>query len=130
MTHEQFCLYVTRFINEIKQLLIEKSCEYSMAGDKFHNFECGARLTIQTREQVLYGFMLKHLISLQDFILHQRNSNHPEKLQEKIKDIVNYCVILSAMIDENRKQTKSEPVTRLTAEEIRNWRYDNNIGNL
>lgn len=105
MNHEQFSLYFTKFVNEIRQLSIEKSCEYSMEGDKFHNFEQGARFTNQTREQVLYGFMLKHLISLQDYALYQKNIHDPEKLQSKIKDIVIYLIMLSAMIDENRKTT-------------------------
>lgn len=100
MTELKFNEIVEDRIKTIKSTLIEKGKEYRRNNDIFHNFNVGAKITSQSREKVLYGFMLKHLISFQDIIndIEQDKLPTTEHLEEKVSDIVNYMILFEASV--------------------------------
>jgi hypothetical protein len=91
---------VEKTLDRVRELLITKGKEYRRNNDPFHNFEVGASMTGKTREEVLYGFLLKHLISAQDIRNDIANGTLPsrEKVKEKWDDIITYFTIEKASI--------------------------------
>jgi hypothetical protein len=91
---------VEKTLDRVRELLITKGKEYQRNNDPFHNFEVGASMTGKTREEVLYGFLLKHLISAQDIRNDIANGTLPsrEKVEEKWDDIITYFTIEKASI--------------------------------
>lgn len=96
----EFDKIVERTLDEIRELLIVKGKEYRRNGNPFHNFERGAEISGRTREEVLQGFLLKHLISVEDL----RNDNKAGRplsekaIEEKYNDILVYFLIEKAML--------------------------------
>ena len=61
----------------------------------------------ETPEQALYGFMLKHLVSLSDMV--QSGKAYPEALfEEKITDIENYLLLLLGLLKDGGRMTEGE----------------------
>lgn len=96
MNTEKFDKIVEKRLESIKNTLLVKAKEYAKGDeDRLHNFNRGAQITGQSREKVLQGFMLKHLVSVFDMI------DDPSKateymINEKIGDLITYCVLLEA----------------------------------
>lgn len=96
MNTEQFDKIVEKRLESIKNTLLIKAKEYAKGDeDRLHNFNRGAQITGQSREKVLQGFMLKHLVSVFDMI------DDPSKateymIDEKIGDCLVYFVLLEA----------------------------------
>jgi hypothetical protein len=109
MNTEQFDKVVSNRLEAIKSTLISKAKEYAKGDeDRLHNFNRGAQITGQSREKVLQGFMLKHLVSVFDMI------DDPSKateymIEEKCGDMINYLVLLEASfkdrLNEQNKKT-------------------------
>lgn len=97
---DSFDQVVEKTLNRVRELLIVKGKEYRRNNDPFHNFNIGALMTGRTREEVLYGFLLKHLISAQDIREDIANGTLPsrEKVEEKWDDIITYFTIEKASI--------------------------------
>ena len=100
MTEQEFDTVVSERLEKTKIILIEKGKHYRRNQNPMHNFDIGANMTGQSREKVLYGFMLKHLISFQDIINDLDSHKLPtvETLEEKIGDLVNYLILAEASI--------------------------------
>lgn len=97
---ERFDTQVEATLQEIRDLLIVKGVEYRRNNDVYHNFNQGARITGETPEKVLYGFLLKHLVSMAD-IRNDISSGieiNPDKVKEKWTDALVYLVIEKCMI--------------------------------
>lgn len=96
-----------RFVSCLK-LLQNKSDEYSRGQDKLHNFRKAAKSRNITPERALDGMMLKHLVSIDDIINDIDNGKIPTKqtLSEKITDIINYLVLLEALITERIEEER------------------------
>ena len=90
---------IKTFFNDLSSKMETKAIEYSRNGDPFHNFNQGAIFTGQDPRVVLYGFMLKHLISLQDLINDIKANRDPEPsvLDEKAGDVIIYLALLRSM---------------------------------
>ena len=87
-------------LNQSREILLHKAKEYVRNGDRLHNFNVGARMSGQSRERVLKGFMLKHFISVFDIIDDIDKGVLPKEdvLNEKIGDSINYLILLEASI--------------------------------
>ena len=83
-----------------KEVMISKGREYRRNNDPFHNFNQGAKLTGKTREEVIWGFALKHFISVQDIKADMLQGKMPTEalLNEKYGDLLNYLLIEKASI--------------------------------
>lgn len=100
MNTKEFNKVVNQTLDHCKKTLISKSDEYSTEDDKLHNFNEGARITGRTREQVLYGFALKHHISINDIRENIAKGELPtiEMVEEKFGDAINYLILEKASI--------------------------------
>lgn len=91
---------INQRINLIKLSLLKKSKEYARNGDRLHNFNKGSKQYHKIREQVIYDFMQKHIISFDDMMI-DLNSGDIKSIsswEEKIGDIINYLILLEASL--------------------------------
>lgn len=101
-------------LEKTKNLLIVKGKEYIRNDDVFHNFNVGSKITGDSPEKVLDGFMLKHYVSYKDIINDINNNNkYPDykTIDEKIGDLIAYLCIQEALIKTNilkREDGRSE----------------------
>lgn len=106
MKTEKFKTLVDNRLEYIDSLLVNKSKEYTIDEDRLHNFNEASRITGESREKVLWGMALKHLVSIQDIVFEM---NKDEKyipseflVQEKISDMMAYLILLEASIEDKR----------------------------
>lgn len=83
-----------------RDILIVKALEYA-TDDRLHNFKKTAKLTGETPEQALAGFMAKHTVSIYDMIASGEDFSD-DKWNEKITDHMNYLILLRALITERK----------------------------
>lgn len=99
MNGENFYNLVVQIQDRITNTLISKGNEYSNEENKLHNFDKAAKMSNQTREEALMGFLLKHQVSIDDIVNNLENKlPSVEILEEKITDILNYYILLEACI--------------------------------
>jgi hypothetical protein len=100
MTATEFDKLLERRIECIRSTLKTKSAEYAPGNDRLHNFKIGARILDLTPAQVCLGFLTKHLVSVLD-IIEAAAGGHALRLaylDEKIGDLINYFVLLEAIL--------------------------------
>lgn len=68
MTQDKFNEIVQQEIDRIKAVLVKKQGEYNLDVDRLSHFKRAAVLAQKTPEDVLYGYMLKHIMSVSDMI--------------------------------------------------------------
>ena len=98
LTIEEFEDIVDNTLDEIQDTLIVKAKEYIRNEDPLHNFRMGSNMTGGSKEKVMWGFMVKHLVSLQDLI--NEESKDLELIEEKIGDLLCYLVLMQASFEE------------------------------
>lgn len=95
-------------LKKTKTVLGLKGNEYSFNNDRLHNFKVAARMLNTTVDNALWGMAMKHLVSIEDLI-HGRLANTDENVNEKIGDMINYLILLEAILDEARPVIKEQP---------------------
>lgn len=102
MTAEQFNHLLDERIEAIRRVLQYKAEEYASSKDRLHNFKAAALLQHCTPAQALLGMLSKHLVSVVDMVLTDSlgDKPHPDKLNEKIGDAINYLILLEAIFKE------------------------------
>ena len=87
-------------LNKIRTLLIEKGKEYRRNNDVYHNFNEGSKISGAIPEKVLFGFLLKHLISMSDIRndIESGAEISSDKIEEKWTDALVYLIIEKCMI--------------------------------
>ena len=100
MTKEFFKKVLNETLESISHTLGIKAMEYIRNGDAMHNFNIGSQMTGQTREKVIYGFALKHHISINDMRNDIEKGIIPtkEKVEEKYNDAINYFILEKASV--------------------------------
>ena len=97
MTTPEFNKVVEDQLERIGNVLVKKAAEYNLDDDRLSVFKHAAALSEETPEQALYGFMLKHVISVTDMI--NSKAVYSEELwNEKITDICNYLILLQGLL--------------------------------
>lgn len=88
------------------ELLVTKGAEYAGAGDRLSNFKRGAALTGTTPLQVAFIYASKHYDALATYV-RKDAAGHAQQLSEPIEgrldDLMNYCVLMKALIVEGAK---------------------------
>jgi hypothetical protein len=88
--------------------LVVKGAEYNLdENDRFSDFKQGAALTGQTPEQVLYGYMLKHIMSVTAMV----QSGQPfskERWEEKLTDVQVYLTLLRGLLEDTGRMTTKD----------------------
>jgi hypothetical protein len=80
-------------------VLLKKSEEYATEDDKLHNFKIASALSGETAEQALWGFCIKHLVSISDMVAAGRTKQFTnDQWDEKIGDAINYLILLRAQV--------------------------------
>lgn len=87
-------------LENTKETLGVKAMEYVRNDNAMHNFDVGARITGQSREKVIYGFALKHHISINDIRndLEEGQITTEDIVNEKFGDAINYLILEKASI--------------------------------
>lgn len=100
MTTDFFKKVLSDTIKEIEKTLGVKALEYVRNNNAMHNFDAGSRITKQIREEVIYGFALKHHISIADIRNDIKEGKLPTKevVEEKFGDAINYLILEKASI--------------------------------
>lgn len=99
MTQDEFNVLVTKRLTKCKKVLCIKAEDYANDKDRLHNFKDGAFLTGQTPEQYALSLITKHIIAIRDKLL-KAEPMTPEFVSEKIGDIINYMLLMEAIITE------------------------------
>jgi hypothetical protein len=98
MKQTDFANIVNKQLDRIRQLLVVKGAEYNLdADDRFSDFKQAAAFTGQTPEQVLYGYMLKHLMSITAMV-QTASEFTKERWEEKLTDIHVYLCLLEGLL--------------------------------
>lgn len=109
MNTEIFNDIVEQRINLCKSVLCLKAGEYATE-DRLHNFKVAAELQGVKPVTALAGMMSKHTVSVYDLIqAHEEGQEISQAMwDEKIGDSINYLLLLTALIaDERSQQTQS-----------------------
>lgn len=104
MSPEDFGQLVDARIAVCNQTLGRKATEYA-TDDRLHNFKVAAALQGIEPETALLGMWAKHIVSVVDIVNKiEREGIIPSKelLSEKITDVINYPLLLEALIEERR----------------------------
>lgn len=101
MTREDFSSRVEKRIDIIRQSLLRKHKEYAADDNVFKNFEEAAEgISLHSSsEEVLWSYMTKHLVSLKGIVT--EGGAKPQVVSEKIGDVINYLILLEAMLNKN-----------------------------
>jgi hypothetical protein len=97
MKRSDFNRIVQQSIDHINRTLTAKGAEYADDDNVFRNFEAAGRKLSVTREKALQGMLIKHIVSVDD-IIDGKAPYIDAVLDEKIGDIINYYILLKAML--------------------------------
>ena len=108
MKPEEFENAIDNYLHIIKANLLNKAVEYAPGADRLANFNKGSNITGEIREKVLFGFALKHLVSIIDMIEDIEKGELPTqaKASEKIGDLGTYMALLYACIQDRLNKTR------------------------
>lgn len=103
MTNQEFNeKYLPDMLVHTKRVLAAKQDEYSANQDRMHNFKTSAILqslvTVDTPEAAAWNLVSKQLVSVIDMINEPGIMYNYDYMQEKIGDVVNYFLLIGAMI--------------------------------
>lgn len=117
MTTKEFNKIVEDQLERIRSVLVKKADEYNLEEDRLGFFKRAATFAQTTPEKALYGFLLKHLVSLNDMIVSGEKYSKDLWL-EKITDIENYLILLLGLLEDDKmfKETKKTTRVRLVEE--------------
>ena len=106
MTNERFEQVFEETVGKCRAILISKNKEYARGGDKLSNFKKAAALQGITAESALKGMMVKHLVSVCDYItdLEVESLHTLEAWDEKVLDSLNYLFLLRGLLEERHGQ--------------------------
>jgi len=105
MTHDEFNkLFADRFL-KCRETLLSKAKQYASDEDRLHNFYEGAILNCCTPEQYAHTLVTKQIIALRDMIVQDMFISQAV-VDEKIGDIVNYYVLIEALIKERNSEAR------------------------
>ena len=101
MTREDFSKKVEKRIDLVRQSLLTKHKEYAKDDNVFRNFDeaAGGLSLHSTSAEVLWSYMTKHLVSIKDIVADNKPVD-PAIVSEKIGDIINYLILLEAMLNQ------------------------------
>jgi hypothetical protein len=83
------------------KIMLLKGEEYTVSDeDKFKNFKSIADRTDSTAEKVALIYLLKHMDSIRNYVLHGKEASD-EPIMGRIMDARNYLLLLGGIINEN-----------------------------
>lgn len=101
MTNERFNEIVEEETGRIKSVLVRKQVEYNLDEDRLSHFKRAAVLAQETPEKALYGYMLKHIMSVSDMVVSGEKYDKVVWV-EKMTDIHNYLILLLGLLEDDK----------------------------
>lgn len=102
MTSAVFNKHLKKMQEITVETLMNKAQEYATDGDRLHNFKVAGAVQGISPVKALAGMMAKHTVSVYDMI--GTGAEYPLELwEEKIKDSINYHLLLWALIQEDEE---------------------------
>lgn len=104
MNAETFDIFLEETLDRTREVLRSKGHEYAHDPDesRFHNFEVTAQFLDCSEERALWGFMAKHLTSVNDMIKTSKDNQYVAyplaQWDEKIGDVINYMILLRGIV--------------------------------
>ena len=100
MNNENFNKLTEACCTEIRETLSQKGADYAGLTDRLQNFKDASAMTGLSQEQCLFGFVVKHIVAIQDYIGRLDDMNPPSEAQllEKLGDIICYMVLLKGLL--------------------------------
>ena len=113
MTYEDFNEVLMDQIETCIKVLGRKNKEYARGNDKLSNFKKAGVMDNTTPEKALWGMWKKHIVSIMDIIFDLDNGIEPDPdmLNEKIVDMVNYPILLKALLIERRRNSNEKVIS-------------------
>jgi len=107
MTNEKFYELVERVLDDCVDIMRSKGDAYAGKDqDKFANFNRLASKLGLNRTKIWMVYFQKHMDALDSFL--RGEYNDPEPIEGRIKDAVNYLLLLYGMIQETNPMAKEE----------------------
>ena len=101
MNNDDFEVLVNNNIERIKKTILKKGKEYMRGNDRLSNFKQAAGIRRdETPETALLGMLVKHWVSISDFVddIKEGNVAPIELWREKLGDNIVYSFLLEACI--------------------------------
>lgn len=105
MTNDELRIIFTSTVRDIASLLDIKGGEYADDTDRLSNFKRGAALAGVTPLQCALIYMSKHYDAVATFVRDDaegRTRPRSETINGRLDDMINYCVLLKALIAETQ----------------------------
>lgn len=117
MTNSNFSVLLDDTIGRIRKLLTRKTGEYCRGDDRLSNFKRAAEMAHKSPVASLQGMVLKHFVSLFDMLDdYEKGAMHPLVLwDEKVLDIINYMILLRALLLELQGSDKPQVLDALAS---------------
>jgi hypothetical protein len=100
MNSKDFIKIISETFEDSERTLSSKGTEYSTNNNVFETFEKSVGSFFSSREEAALGFSIKHFTSITDMVLTNKEYSK-EYIDEKFGDIINYMLLLKAMMYEN-----------------------------
>lgn len=104
MNQVEFEKVFAETVDSIKRLLVVKGGEYAGSEDRLANFKRGAERVGIHPYQILWIYLSKHVDSVETFIKDEGKGirrERSEPIDGRLDDIINYCILMKALIREN-----------------------------
>ena len=101
MQAHDFNLVVNQTLENSRNLLLSKNDAYNPDEDKLHTFKQAGLFQEVQPTTALGGMLSKHLVALQGYINDSEGVDRAHSIEEwdeKILDVINYCVLLRALV--------------------------------
>lgn len=110
MTPKEFKQVVDRQLGVCMNTLVKREERYSDYNDRLHNFKQAAYLNVALPEQSLWGMVSKQIVALSDEVRRAecREDINELRSMEYITDIINYMLLLRALISETNSTSEDE----------------------
>ena len=120
MNNTDFTALVNRTVDELWDLLNVKGGEYAGSVDRLANFKRGAALTGTTPLQCALIYFAKHYDALATYIRDEASGvarPRSEPIDGRIADLMNYCLLIKALIHESDPHRTPSDVVRAVRQE-------------
>lgn len=110
MNQQDFELVVKATMESIHKLLAVKGGEYAGSADRLANFKRGASRVGLTPKQVLWIYAAKHIDSIETYVRNDASGKDyvlSEPIEGRLDDLINYCLLLKALVAEERMPVNS-----------------------
>lgn len=98
MTPNIFAQFTTALFENCNSIMNSKGPDYSGMEDRLLNFKDAGLAAGITPIQACFVYLQKHWCAVEKFARGEKLSGEP--IEEKLKDVINYCVLMLALIED------------------------------